>query len=120
MLFNISSVGDNELSIDWEFADKVIQFMLSQKRADVAKRKKGSGRGGKNGEDKENKFEFRIEDFEDAVVMPSYRNMDQPQHFYVAEIRSDLNPLSPFPSPELYKTFQVNFYSIKFLKCKDQ
>ena len=87
--------------------------MSSQKRADVTKRKRGSGRGSKSGEDKESSmFKFCIEDFEDAVVMPSYRNMDQPQHFYVAEIRTDLNPLSPFPSPELYKTFQVSITAI--------
>lgn len=52
-------------------------------------------------------FVFCKEDFKDAVVMPSYRNIDQPQHFYVAEIRQDLSPLSQFPSPELYKTFKV-------------
>ncbi|GFS16244.1 endoribonuclease Dicer [Elysia marginata] len=114
--------GKEELKIDWEFVDKVIQFMSSQKRADMTKRKKGSGRGVKSGEDKDEQFRFRIEDFEDAVVMPSYRNMDQPQHFYVAEIRTDLNPLSPFPSPELYKTFQ-DYYTTKYgleISCKDQ
>ena len=58
-------------------------------------------------------FSFKHEQFEDAVVMPSYRNMDQPQHFYVAEIRSDLSPLSPFPSPELYKTFAA-YYTTKY------
>ena len=45
--------------------------------------------------------------------MPSYRNIDQPQHFYVAEIRYDLNPLSAFPSPELYKTFCA-YYTTKY------
>lgn len=32
-------------------------------------------------------FEFRESDFLNAVVMPGYRNLDQPQHYYVAEIR---------------------------------
>jgi endoribonuclease Dicer len=45
--------------------------------------------------------------------MPGYRNIDQPQHFYVAEIRLDLNPASPFPSPELYKTF-AEYYTTKY------
>ena len=58
-------------------------------------------------------FTFKQEDYEDAVVMPSYRNIDQPQHFYVAEIRYDLNPLSAFPSPELYKTFCA-YYTTKY------
>ncbi|TPP66416.1 Endoribonuclease Dcr-1 [Fasciola gigantica] len=37
-------------------------------------------------------FEFRESDFVNAVVMPGYRNLDQPQHYYVAEIRTYLNP----------------------------
>lgn len=32
-------------------------------------------------------FEFRDQDFLNAVVMPGYRNLDQPQYYYVAEIR---------------------------------
>ena len=51
--------------------------------------------------------------FADAVVMPSYRNIDQPQYFYVAEIRHDLTPCSPFPSPELYDTFE-HYYKSKY------
>ena len=62
--------------------------------------------------DKEN-FTFRVKDFEDAVVMPSYRNIDQPQYFYVAEIRHDLSPKSPFPSPELFDTFE-HYYNTKY------
>ncbi|ESP02872.1 hypothetical protein LOTGIDRAFT_111015 [Lottia gigantea] len=58
-------------------------------------------------------FMFDKEAFLDAVVMPSYRNIDQPQNFYVAEIRYDLSPLSSFPSPELYKTFN-DYYSTKY------
>ncbi len=58
-------------------------------------------------------FDFECSLFEDAVVMPSYRNMDQPQYFYVAEIRHDLNPRSPFPSPELYDTFKA-YYETKY------
>ena len=59
------------------------------------------------------KFVFNKETFEDAVVMPSYRNIDQPQYFYVAEIRQDLTPRSPFPSPELYDTFE-HYYTSKY------
>lgn len=77
--------------------DKVIQFLELKKRTSS------------NRKNPEESFEFCVDDFKDAVVMPSYRNIDQPQHFYVAEILHDLNPLSPFPSPELYKTFQVNY-----------
>lgn len=56
---------------------------------------------------------FDRKTFADAVVMPSYRNIDQPQYFYVAEIRDDLNLRSAFPSPELYDTFE-HYYSSKY------
>lgn len=85
------------IHIDWQFTDKVMEASNSPPKP----------------KQPEDLFVFRGEEFEDAVVMPSYRNIDQPQYFYVAEIRSDLNPLSPFPSPELYKTFS-DYYSAKY------
>ena len=63
--------------------------------------------------DKKEPFAFDEAVFADAVVMPSYRNIDQPQYFYVAEIRHDLTPCSPFPSPELYDTFE-HYYKCKY------
>lgn len=59
------------------------------------------------------KFCFDEKLFADAVVTPSYRNVDQPQYFYVAEIRRDLSLSSPFPSPELYETFR-HYYASKY------
>ncbi|XP_052107136.1 endoribonuclease Dicer-like isoform X2 [Mytilus californianus] len=88
-----------EIAVDWEFIEKVEKYKLHERR---------------NIYDTERElFEFTKEDYEDAVVMPGYRNIDQPQHFYVAEIRMDLNPASPFPSPELYKTF-AEYYITKY------
>ncbi|XP_035677529.1 endoribonuclease Dicer-like [Branchiostoma floridae] len=52
----------------------------------------------------DNPFKFQEADFIDAVVTPSYRNADQPQRFYVAEICYTLNPRSEFPSAD-YATF---------------
>ena len=86
--------------IDWSFIDKVEESVISEKT-------------GKPVLCEEEQFIFKQEEYEDAVVMPSYRNIDQPQHFYVAEIRYDLNPLSSFPSPELYKTFCA-YYTTKY------
>nr|QOW64961.1 hypothetical protein [Lymnaea stagnalis] len=97
----LNGKGCEELTIEWSFVDKVIDFIKVEKRAGFSK---------KSGDES---FQFCLDDFQDAVVMPSYRNIDQPQHFYVAEIRHDLNPLSPFPSPELYKTFQ-DYYTTKY------
>ncbi|CAH8588236.1 unnamed protein product [Heterobilharzia americana] len=63
---------------------------------------------------KSGSFEFREEDFINAVVTPGYRNLDQPQYYYVAAIRYDMNPLSPFPS-ESYRNFAayyINKYNV--------
>ncbi|XP_070576462.1 endoribonuclease Dicer-like [Ptychodera flava] len=53
-------------------------------------------------------FEFDVTKYEDAVVTPVYRNFDQPQRYYVAEM-SDLTPDSKFPSA-LYPTFAEYYY----------
>ncbi|TMW45212.1 hypothetical protein DOY81_009702 [Sarcophaga bullata] len=56
--------------------------------------------------------EFSAEKFNDAVVMPWYRNQDQPHYFYVAEICHQLSPLSKFPSLK-YRTF-MHYYYLKY------
>ena len=43
-------------------------------------------------------YRFQRDMYCDAVVMPWYRNRDQPQYFYVAEICDHLNPQSDFPA----------------------
>lgn len=53
---------------------------------------------------------FDAQRFQDAVVMPWYRNQDQPQYFYVAEICPHLSPLSCFPG-EQYRTFKHYYYA---------
>lgn len=52
---------------------------------------------------------FDREKFSDAVVMPWYRNQDQPQYFYVAEICDHLSPESSFPG-DSYATFKEYYY----------
>lgn len=54
-------------------------------------------------------YKFDIENYKDAVVMPWYRNQDQPQYFYVAEICSFLNPKSAFPGSD-YKSFEEYYH----------
>ncbi|KAJ8968365.1 hypothetical protein NQ317_009528 [Molorchus minor] len=51
---------------------------------------------------------FNDDEYRDAVVMPWYRNQDQPQYFYVAEICENLNPTSAFPGSE-YATFEAYY-----------
>lgn len=53
--------------------------------------------------------DFDANRFRDAVVMPWYRNQDQPQYFYVAEICDYLSPESSFPGDN-YKTFQEYYF----------
>ncbi|XP_067618783.1 endoribonuclease Dcr-1 [Eurosta solidaginis] len=57
-------------------------------------------------------IDFDANKFRDAVVMPWYRNQDQPQYFYVAEICPQLSPLSCFPG-ENYRTFK-HYYFVKY------
>ncbi|MBN3294911.1 DICER Endoribonuclease, partial [Amia calva] len=59
-----------------------------------------------------NPFTFKLEDYQDAVIIPRYRNFDQPHRFYVADVYTDLTPLSKFPSPE-YETF-AEYYKTKY------
>lgn len=56
-----------------------------------------------------NATQFDPNTFKDAVVMPWYRNQDQPQYFYVAEICYHLSPESSFPGDN-YKTFREYYY----------
>ncbi|XP_064603433.1 endoribonuclease Dicer-like isoform X2 [Liolophura sinensis] len=88
------------LCIDWDFVEHLGKRSSPVEQAKIYDAKR-------------EKFLFQTEQFQDAVVMPSYRNIDQPQYFYVAEIRHDLTPVSPFPSPDLYKTFK-DYYAVKY------
>ncbi|XP_050424897.1 endoribonuclease Dcr-1 [Adelges cooleyi] len=59
-------------------------------------------------------FQPDFDVLKDAVVTPWYRNQEQPQYFYVAEICTNLTPKSPFPgSVENYKTF-MDYYYLKY------
>ena len=57
-------------------------------------------------------FSFQAESYLDAVIMPWYRNQDQPQYFYVAEICQHLSPASDFPG-QGFETFS-KYYSTKY------
>jgi len=57
-------------------------------------------------------FTFQPAAYTDAVIMPWYRNQDQPQYFYVAEICQHLNPSSDFPG-QGFETFS-KYYSTKY------
>lgn len=91
----IKSTEDNRHDVDWSFlnliADKCDQM---PKEVPETIREKQS---------------FDREKFYDAVVMPWYRNQDQPQYFYVAEICDYLSPSSRFPGDN-YATFKEYYF----------
>nr|WOZ50365.1 endoribonuclease Dcr 1-like protein [Sogatella furcifera] len=83
------------IEVDWDFLD-VIFVRRTEVPHDIP--------------DEERKdFVFDPVKYLDAVVMPWYRNQDQPQYFYVAEICNHLNPKSSFPGYD-YKTFEEYYY----------
>lgn len=64
-------------------------------------------------------YRFNPNIYRDAVVMPWYRNQDQPQYFYVAEICTNLNPKSAFPGSE-YATFEEYYLRKYGIQIKNQ
>lgn len=99
-------LNDEGIGVDWDFlrlisenADVLPQTVSEEERASQA---------------------FDANKFKDAVVMPWYRNQDQPQYFYVAEICFHLSPESSFPG-ENYSTFREYYfrkYGIEVQNCK--
>ncbi|KAK9499033.1 hypothetical protein O3M35_003549 [Rhynocoris fuscipes] len=88
--------GENE--VDWEFLE------LIYNRRDEFPHNVS--------EEERKNFVFDPARYHDAVVMPWYRNQDQPQYFYVAEICNHLNPKSAFPGSD-YSTFE-DYYMKKY------
>ncbi|KAK3886818.1 hypothetical protein Pcinc_009043 [Petrolisthes cinctipes] len=93
----LNKVGDKE-RIDWEFVLKI--------------QSEGDPRPMPPPDASRQKFQFHHSLYEDAVVMPWYRNQDQPQYFYVAEICAHLNPQSDFPDAG-FETFE-KYYLTKY------
>ncbi|PIO72940.1 PAZ domain protein [Teladorsagia circumcincta] len=63
-------------------------------------------------EEERRNFVFKPEDYRDAVVMPWYRNIEQP-------ILENLTPSSPFPDEE-YSSFNEYFIKKYNLEIYDQ
>lgn len=98
-MFHCTDEEDGCYSMDWSFIELIATY---QKRVLALER--------------ETMFEFEDNHFDEAVVSPSYRNLDQPQYFYVAEIRKDLNPFSPFPSGMFRKVHVECYVAIRMRK----
>jgi endoribonuclease Dicer len=85
----------NTIEVDWNFLG-VIQKSVHMTPQFIS-----------DEERKNQQFDYNR--FKDAVVMPWYRNQDQPQYFYVAEICYHLTPESSFPG-ENYSTFKEYYF----------
>ncbi|KAK6022939.1 RNase3 domain protein [Ostertagia ostertagi] len=101
-----SSTNDKwEYSINMKYVEEVVQMMGDTPRIPS--------------EEERRNFVFRPEDYRDAVVMPWYRNIEQPVFYYVAEILENLTPSSPFPDEE-YSSFNEYFIKKYNLEIYDQ
>ena len=63
-------------------------------------------------EEDRKKNDYSASKYSDAVVSPWYRNQDQPQYFYVAEVCDHLSPNSDFPG-QGFDTFE-KYYRDKY------
>nr|CAD7454255.1 unnamed protein product [Timema tahoe] len=91
----IKRTKESEACVDWEFLDRI--YDNRNLTPCPVKEEERTG------------FVFDSSRYHDAVIMPWYRNQDQPHYFYVAEICAHLTPKSTFPGSE-YKTFDEYYF----------
>uniref|UniRef100_A0A182JMK9 ribonuclease III n=1 Tax=Anopheles atroparvus TaxID=41427 RepID=A0A182JMK9_ANOAO len=86
----------DQVTVDWDFVEKIASNVHRSGPTFIPdEARKG--------------YAFDVGKFRDAVVMPWYRNRDQPQYFYVAEICYHLSPKSAFPGSN-YATFEEYYH----------
>ncbi|KAF2366634.1 Ribonuclease III domain [Trinorchestia longiramus] len=93
-------------NVDWQFIENIGRA--------------GDLRPSAPSDDERRNFSFKKELYEDAVVMPWYRNHDQPQYFYVAEICDHLTPQSDFPDAgfETFEKYYLTKYGLQIRNLK--
>ncbi|KAF8357507.1 dcr-1 [Pristionchus pacificus] len=97
--------GSEEYSLKMEYVREVVHNMEEMPR--VPK------------EDDRKHFKFVASEWEDRVVMPWYRNVQQPTFFYVIDIHSSQSPSSPFPDDD-FNSFNEYFKKKYNLEIYDQ
>lgn len=100
-----SAPPDGRVTVDWPFLETISRTHNLMPEPVPEHERRGS--------------RFDEERFRDAVVMPWYRNQDQPQYFYVAEICAHLSPESSFPGDN-YKTFREYYHRKYDIHIQDQ
>ena len=98
LLAPVRDIDDDKTEIDWEFVEKIAK---SDRQSFTP-----------NQEDLKN-FKFNHQDYVDAVVIPWYRSTNRQQFaYYVANICTNMSPVSPFPDEGSgYATFVDYYYS---------
>ncbi|XP_063986655.1 endoribonuclease Dcr-1 [Diachasmimorpha longicaudata] len=99
--------GVEDIDVDWDF----LQLIYDNRNTIPSE----------VSENERENFQFDAAKYNDAVIMPWYRNQDQPQYLYVAEICRNLSPKSLFPG-DGYSTFEEYYlkkYGIK-IQNRDQ
>ncbi|XP_063233868.1 endoribonuclease Dcr-1 isoform X2 [Bacillus rossius redtenbacheri] len=91
----VRKAKEERVEVDWQFLDRI--YMNRDLKPQPVPEEEREG------------FQFDANKYYDAVIMPWYRNQDQPQYFYVAEICTHLSPKSAFPGSE-YKTFDEYYF----------
>ena len=99
-----------EWEIDWDYLTESIAGRVLAKEAAEAERRV-------NTYSEEDPFIFHKSEYEDSVVICSYRRHDAPtqNRFYVAEIQYDMDPDSPFPADD-YESFR-QYYMQRWALC---
>ncbi|XP_053994558.1 endoribonuclease Dcr-1 isoform X1 [Hylaeus volcanicus] len=98
MIVPVKLDEQSDVTVDWDFLEYIYKS-----RNSVPTR---------ISEEVRRNFNFDASKYHDAVIMPWYRNQDQPQYFYVAEICTNINPKSSFPG-DGYGTFE-EYYLKKY------
>ncbi|CBY11646.1 unnamed protein product [Oikopleura dioica] len=99
-----------EWEIDWDYLTESIAGRVLAKEAAEAERRV-------NTYSEDDPFIFHKSEYEDSVVICSYRRHDAPtqNRFYVAEIQYDMDPDSPFPADD-YESFR-QYYMQRWALC---
>ncbi|GMT08684.1 hypothetical protein PENTCL1PPCAC_30858 [Pristionchus entomophagus] len=100
-----ASDGSLDYSIKMDYVREVVDNMEEMPRVPT--------------EDKRKEFKFIASEWEECVVMPWYRNVQQPTFFYVVDILSEMSPQSSFPDEE-FNTFNGVFKKKYHLQIYDQ
>ncbi|CAO4371830.1 unnamed protein product [Caenorhabditis nigoni] len=105
LIVPLNKSKEGTYSINMKYVTEVVANMENMPRVPTEDVRKG--------------FKFNADAYKDAIVMPWYRNVEQPVFYYVADILTDLRPSSQFPDSN-FRTFNEYFIKKYHLEIYDQ